>query len=115
MNSTDINLNDLTMNAVETDANGVIGVDTLFHFHQTGQQVHAEYRGGKIEHGYLVGINQGKTLKFRYCQLESDGTLNGGASDCELNLSDDALVQIIEHFEWESRPGNGRNVIQEIV
>ena len=51
MNSPDINLNNLTMNAVKTDANGVIGLETLFHFHQEDQKVRAEYRGGKTELG----------------------------------------------------------------
>ncbi len=102
------------MNAVETDENGVIGKETIFHFHQTGSHVHAEYRGGKIEHGFLVGINHGQSLEFRYCQLESDGTLNGGASTCELKINEASLVQIIENFEWESRLRGRRNVIQEL-
>jgi len=113
--STNINLNNLTMNAVETDENGVIDFDTIFNFHQQGEHVYAEYHGGKIEHGYLVGINKNNILEFRYCQLESGGILNGGSSTCELRLSDDSLVQIIENFVWESRPGSGRNVMQELI
>ena len=115
MESANINLNNLTMNAVETDENGVIGIETIFNFHQDGEYVHAEYRGGKIERGYLVGINRNNILEFRYCQLESGGILNGGSSTCELKLSEDSLIQIIENFEWESRPGSGRNVIQELT
>jgi len=109
-----INLDGLRMNAAETDGNGVIGVDTIFHFHQEGANVHAEYSGGRISKGYLVGIVQGSKFEFRYCQLETDGTLNGGHSHCDLVRSEDSLVQIIEHFEWESRPGGGRNVIQQL-
>ena len=51
------------MNAVETDENGVIGVDTFFKFRQTGEYVSAEYAGGKIRQEYLVGINSGTTLR----------------------------------------------------
>ena len=108
-----ISLDGLIMNAVETDPNGVIGVDTIFNFHQAGNNVHCDYAGGKVLHGYLVGVVNEKKLKFRYCQLESDGSLNGGASNCEL-IDTNGLTQIVEYFEWESRPGKGKNVIQEM-
>lgn len=38
----------LTLNVFETDHNGVIDIDNIFHFHQDKQKVHAEYRGEKI-------------------------------------------------------------------
>ncbi len=113
MNAPEFNLDGLLMNAVETDPNGVIGVDTIFRFRQSEAFVHAEYSGGKIHQGYLVGIISGSKFQFRYCQLELDGTLNGGESNCELERVDD-LIRIVEHFEWESRPGGGRNVIQQL-
>lgn len=74
----------------------------------------AEYAGGKIRQGYLVGINSGTSLAFRYCQLETDGTLNGGESTCRLEIGKNGLVRIVENFEWASRPGGGRNIIQEL-
>ena len=110
---TKIDLNGMSMNAVETDENGVIGVDTIFNFKQSSGYVTAEYAGGKIRQGYLVGINSGTTLTFKYCQLETDGTLNGGESTCRLEYGDNGLLRIVENFEWASRPGGGRNIIQE--
>lgn len=109
-----ISLDDLKMHAVETDANGVIGIDTIFTFSQTGSKVTADYSGGQIEQGYLVGIVTGDKLRFTYCQLEKSGKLNCGQSNCELSLSTDSLVQIIEHFQWQSKPGSGKNIIQQI-
>lgn len=109
-----INLNGLTMNAVETDKNGVIGVDTIFKFKQDGTFVSAEYAGGKIRQGFLIGINSGRGLTFRYCQLETDCTLNSGESKCKLEIGNNGLVRIIENFEWASRAGSGRNIIQEL-
>ena len=108
-----ISLAGLTANAVETDPNGVIGPETVFRFHQEDDQVWAHYEGGKIERGYLVGLIDGDQLRFRYCQIESGGALNGGASVCDLAVDDDGRRLIIEHFEWESREGGGRNVIRE--
>jgi hypothetical protein len=110
----DFSLDGLSMNAVETDANGVINVDTTFTFHQSDETVRAEYAGGQVVQGYLVGLMQGPQLTFRYCQLERSGALNGGMSICDLRRSDDGKIQIIEHFEWASRDGGGRNVLQEL-
>jgi hypothetical protein len=109
-----IDLDGLRMNAVETDANGVIDRDTVFQFHQDGDKVHAEYAGGSIERGYLVGRLTRTVLEFRYCQLEASGTLGGGASTCEVERDESSRVRIVENFAWESRPGGGRNVLREL-
>ena len=105
-------LDGLRMNAVETAPNGAINADTIFRFEQTGARVHAEYAGGRVELGHLVGLVRGATFAFRYCQLHDDGTLHGGQSNCELRRADDGRLQIIEHFEWDDGPGT--NVIQEL-
>lgn len=109
-----IHLDGLRMNAVQTAANGVINADTVFEFCQSAERVWATYAGGPIDRGYLVGIVRGIEFEFRYCQLEKDGTLAGGHSNCELQMSHDSRVQIVEHFEWESRSGKGTNIIQEL-
>ena len=111
---TDINLDGLRMNAVDTDDSGVSDADTLFEFHQEGANVWATYAGGSVARGYLVGIVRGAELEFRYCQMEADGALDGGHSNCVLKRNRDGLVQIVEFFEWASRPGSGTNVIQEL-
>ena len=112
MNS--FNLNNLVMNAVETDSNGVINHETIFNFKQNDDRVYSDYSGGKIDKGYLVGLISGSELKFRFCQLEVDGTLNAGESVCELMYSENSLLQIVVSFKWESREGTGKNVIQEM-
>ncbi len=109
-----ISLDGLTMNAVATDENGVIGVDTIFKFRQAGECVSAEYAGGRIRQGYLVGLNSHTKLVFRFCQLESDGAIKGGESTAILKLGNTGLVRLIENFESASRPGGGKNIIQEL-
>lgn len=106
-------LDGLRMNAVHTDGNGVIDERTIFCFSQTGSRVKAEYQGGEIDQGYLIGVVQGATLEFRYCQIDRQGQLDGGHSHCELRRSG-GLVEIVEHFDWGSRPGGGTNVIRQL-
>lgn len=113
MNEFEFNLDGLVMRAVETDPNGVISAETTFEFKQSGTTVLAEYKGGRIQAGNLIGTISIDKLEFRYCQIQTDGTLDGGVSHCELKY-ENGFVQIIEHFNWESRDGQGRNVIQAI-
>ena len=77
--------------------------------------VTAEYAGGKIKKGFLIGQIAADVLRFSCCQLQMDGGLDNGVSSCELSVSDTGKIRLVEHFEWKSRPGEtGVNVFQEI-
>jgi len=68
-----ISLNKIKMTVIETAETGVVNKDTIFAFTQTEDLVTAEYAGGQIKKGFLVGtISEGK-LKFSYCQVQTDG------------------------------------------
>lgn len=110
-----INLDKIKMTVVQTAENGVVNKDTIFTFTQSDNIVYGEYSGGKIKKGYLVGENNDDVLRFSYCQLQTDGTLDNGLSSCELSIDMAGRVRLIEHFEWKSRPGEtGINIFQEI-
>ena len=103
------------MNVIQTAANGVVNKDTIFHFTQTGDMVYAEYTGGRIRKGFLVGQNRNNKLDFTYCQLQTDGVMDSGASSCELMRGEDGKIKLVEHFEWKNRPGEkGVNIFSEI-
>ena len=110
-----VNLDGIRMRAEKTAANGVINKKTIFHFHQKENCVWAEYAGGRVARGYLVGLLSDDKLEFRYCQMDSDGKLDGGVSVCDVELDPSHRIRLIEHFEWESRAGSGTNVIQQIL
>lgn len=109
-------LDKIKMNVVKTDETGVVNHETIFHFSQDEDRVFAEYQGGKIQMGYLVGkLAADNRLVFTYCQMQKDGKLDNGVSDCELSKNEDGKLVLIERFEWKSRPGEfGINIFQEI-
>lgn len=102
------------MNVVETAADGVVNAATVFEFSQEGERVWATYSGGGIVRGYLVGLRRQDELVFRYAQLQEGEILDGGHSVCEIEALDGGRVRLREHFEWESRPGGGTNVFEEL-
>lgn len=103
------------MNVIETASNGIVNKDTIFVFTQVDDRVSAEYTGGRIEMGFLIGKMDNDRLNFSYCQLQTDGALDNGISVCELSISEEGKIRLIEHFEWKSKPGeSGINIFQEV-
>lgn len=110
-----MNLNGVVMTVSATASNGVVDSDTRLWFQQKGSRVHARYRGGSISNGRLIGELDGESrLTFRYAQVEADGQLHAGRSQCELIRLADGRLRIVEHFEWRTRAGNGVNVFDEV-
>ncbi len=110
-----VSLDHITMNVIETSRNGVVNKDTIFNFAQRTNIVTAEYRGGKIVKGFLIGVNEYGHLRFSYCQLQTDGKLDTGTSYCDLSITDKGKIRMKEHFEWSSREGeNGINIFEEL-
>jgi hypothetical protein len=109
-----MNLNNVKMNVIETAGNGVVNELTIFEFSQNDNIVFATYSGGQILKGYLVGtINQNKLL-FSYCQLQTNGRMDNGQSECDI-LIENGKIKLIEHFTWVSKNGEtGINIFQEL-
>lgn len=111
-----ITLDEIKMNVIKTAENGVVNYETIFHFSQKDAIVSAEYQGGKILKGFLVGkLSIQNQLEFSYCQMQVDGKLDNGVSVCQLSKNENGKITLTEHFEWKSRPGEfGTNVFQEL-
>lgn len=111
-----LTLNGIKMNVIKTAENGVVNHETIFHFSQNEGLVTAEYQGGKILKGFLVGkLSPQNQLEFSYCQMQIDGKLDNGLSICQLSKDENGKIILTEYFEWKSRPGEfGTNVFQEL-
>ncbi|WP_223826528.1 hypothetical protein [Flagellimonas sp. S3867] len=111
-----INLHQIRMNVIQTAENGVVNRETVFHFTQEDDIVQANYAGGKIAKGFLVGKLMGNILNFSYCQLQIDGRLDNGSSKGKLSVTNEGKIRLIENFEWQSRSedSKGMNVFEEI-
>jgi hypothetical protein len=93
---------------------GVATTETRFHYREGDGIVTATYEGGTIRQGFLVGTRVADSLDFRYVQLHEDGSTATGHCVTELELLGDGRVRLNETWEWESRPGNGRCVAEEL-
>ncbi|ELZ88503.1 hypothetical protein C453_01525 [Haloferax elongans ATCC BAA-1513] len=100
--------------SVSNDADGDVGGETYFWFEQTDDLIHARYHGGSVRLGHLVGHHLGDTLDFRYTHVTVDGDTATGHSVDRIERLDDGRLRLHEEWEWDSKPGSGSSVLEEV-
>lgn len=93
---------------------GQVGASTRFRYRQDAETIWAEYEGGEIRRGYLVGTRAEDRLEFRYVHLGADGTTASGVCESRILMLDDGRVRFEESWAWESRPETGTSVVEEL-
>jgi hypothetical protein len=102
-----------TFVGVRNSASGEVGGDTVFHYHEDDGVVWAEYGGGAVVRGYLVGTRTGDDLDFRYVHLSVGGATASGHCTARLEVLPDGRIRSHETWRWESREGAGTSVVEE--
>ncbi|GAA4981633.1 hypothetical protein WHI96_01905 [Pseudonocardia tropica] len=100
---------------VSNSGDGEVGQATVFDHHESDGLVRAEYSGGAVRLGRLAGVRDGDVLRFRYVHVSADGTSGSGRCEARLEVLDDGRVRSHETWAWESRPGTGESVVEEVT
>ncbi|WP_346623563.1 hypothetical protein [Blastococcus montanus] len=108
-----VDIHGKTFGATGNSEGGEVDPATRFRYHQEGHTVWADYAGGAIARGYLVGTRTGDRLDFRYVHLNSTGTTAAGRCTSRITVLDDGRVRMEEEWTWESRPGSGRSAVEQ--
>ncbi len=107
-------LDGLLLAPVADQAPGQVGTRTRFAYHERDGRIWADYAGGDVVRGHLVGTREGDRLDFRYVQLGHDGTTSSGRCRSQVVLLADGRVRLEESWAWESQDGSGTSVVEEI-
>jgi len=102
-----------TFVGISNSAGGDVDTETRFRYRQVGATVWAEYGGGAVARGYLVGTRYGDELRFRYVHLDRDGDTASGRCTSRVVVRPDGLLELHEEWAWESRPGTGQSIVAE--
>ncbi|SHK05180.1 hypothetical protein SAMN05443637_102161 [Pseudonocardia thermophila] len=102
-----------TFVGVSNTGDGEVDTATVFTYHERDGLVWAEYAGGGIRLGRLAGTRTGDELDFRYVHVSTDLSTSSGHCHAWLELLPDGRIRSNEEWEWESRPGSGRSVVEE--
>jgi hypothetical protein len=107
-------LEGLVLSPVADQAPGQVGTRTRFTYHEQEGRIWAEYEGGDVVRGHLVGTRDADTLDFRYVQLKQDGTTSCGHCVSVVTDLPDGRVRLDERWQWESQEGTGTSVVVEL-
>jgi hypothetical protein len=100
---------------VSDQAPGQVGTRTRFAYHEKDGEIWADYAGGDVVRGHLVGTREGDRLDFRYVQLRTDGTTASGHCVSTVEELADGRLRLAETWEWESAPGRGTSVVEQVT
>ncbi|WP_173917562.1 n-acetylglutamate synthase [Halobacillus sp. Marseille-Q1614] len=111
-----IDYNNRTFISVENTENGEVSSKTYFHYYQEGRILYADYEGGDIVKGKLVGIvNADDTLEFRYNHINISNEIRGGKCKSTPVITNDGKIELHEEWQWiDQKQTEGRSVIREV-
>ncbi|MFD9225871.1 hypothetical protein ACFYXH_18160 [Streptomyces sp. NPDC002730] len=107
-------LDGLVLSPVADQAPGQVGTRTRFTYHEQEGRIWAEYEGGDVLRGHLVGTREGDRLDFRYVQLKADGGTSSGHCLSTVVELEDGRLRLEESWEWESQEGSGTSVVEQL-
>ena len=100
---------------VSNTENGETSSETIFHYRQTGNIVTANYSGGKIKEGHLIGlVDESGQIDMRYHQVNIMGELMTGKCVSTPEILPNGKIRLHEKWEWTSGDfSKGESVIEE--
>ncbi len=111
----EINLNDKKFKSLSNSSNGEVSDSTIFHYHQKNKMIWAEYSGGDILKGNLIGKIVKHSLEFSYQHLNQTLEIMTGKCKSRIELSESGKIQMFENWEWTCKDfSKGKSTLIEI-
>lgn len=110
-----INYHNKRFRPIANTENGETSNDTVFHYKQTGNVLTAEYAGGKIIKGHLIGlVDDHGNIEMRYHQVNENGELMTGICVSKPETLANGKIRLHESWEWTSGDrSKGHSIIEE--
>ena len=111
-----MNYHNKTFKPISNSENAETSEDTLFRYVQSGNILSAEYRGGAIRLGHLIGlVDQSGNIDMRYHQVNNKGELMTGICHSKPEILANGKIRLHETWEWTSGDfSKGSSILEEI-
>lgn len=111
-----INYHNKRFRPVSNTENGETSSETIFLYQQKDNILTAEYKGGQIVYGHLIGlVDEDGNIDMRYHQVNSKGELMTGICKSTPEILEDGKIRLYETWRWTSGDESvGESVIEEI-
>lgn len=114
--TTDINYDGRIFVPKMNSANGEVSEQTVFAYHQNGKLLWAEYSGGDILKGSLIGsvLDNGE-LDFVYHHMNKDMQIKTGKCHSVPTVLENGKLELSEQWEWTSGDySKGESLLVEV-
>ncbi len=109
----EFSLDDRFFCTVENPEGGEVSGKTVFSYHQKGSVVWAEYSGGRIIKGVLLGtMDDAHELRFDYRHINTDGETKSGSCVSQPR-TENGRLRLYENWKWTDG-AEGTSVIEEL-
>lgn len=106
-------LEDRYFTVLENSESGEVSGKTVFSYHQKGNVIWAEYSGGSIVKGFLLGsMDEQHKLHFNYQHINTAGEQKSGSCDSRPR-TENGRLRFYESWRWATGE-SGRSVIEEL-
>ena len=111
-----MNYNNKKFKPISNTENGETSNETIFIYKQVGNILTAEYKGGKIICGHLIGlVDECGNIEMRYHQVNTKGELMTGICHSKPEILENGKIRLNEAWEWTSGDkSKGQSVIEEL-
>lgn len=103
--------------SVTNSSNGEVSELTIFNYHQECNIIWAEYLGGDILKGFLVGkVCDDAHLEFSYQHINKSMEIRIGTCSSIPEILQDGRLRLIESWQWLNGDNSkGQSVIEEVL
>lgn len=85
----------------ENTENGEVDGNTLFAYHQKNNMIWADYSGGEIIKGHLIGtVAENGELDFYYQHMNEQSQVRVGVCHSVPNILEDGKIELSETWQW---------------
>lgn len=100
----------------ENSENGEVDSRTIFNYHQSGNMLWADYSGGEIVRGNLLGtVSEDGSLDFHYQHINAGGQVRIGKCLSVPQFTESGKIQLHETWQWlNGDNSNGNSVLIEL-
>lgn len=111
-----MNYNNKKFRPVQNSENGETTEETLFEYKQNGNILTAEYKGGQILKGHLIGlVDLNGNIEMRYHQINTKGEFMTGICFSKPEIQSNGKIRLYESWEWTSGDkSEGKSILEEI-
>ena len=96
-----INYNGRVFVSKSNSENGEVTGETLFHYRQNGHILWADYSGGKVLRGHMIGkVSADGALDFHYQHINNSGHVRIGKCHSIPHVLEDGKLELYENWQW---------------